>query len=82
MDCYITRNTFCGGVSVLNESGRDTCPRCGAMGLHAWRELSAEEREVVRRLPGSAELSLAERTARHRFCVRCWHEATDTEKQG
>ena len=81
MDCYITRNTFFGGGSVLNESSRDTCPRCGATALRTWRELNEEEREVVRRLPGAVELSLAERTARHRFCVRCWHEATDTEKQ-
>ncbi len=66
----------------MNESSRDVCPRCGAAALRAWPELSAEEREVVQRLPGSAELPLAERIARRRFCVRCWHEATETERQG
>lgn len=50
------------------------CPRCGAERLRTWSELSDEEREVVRRLPASADYSLEERKARHRWCIRCWFE--------
>jgi hypothetical protein len=53
------------------------CPRCDAPRLRAWHELAEEEREVVRRLPPAAGRSLAERAARHRWCVRCWHEETN-----
>ncbi len=59
-----------------SEQATDRCPRCGAAGLRAWYELTDEEREVVRRLPGSAAAPLAERAARRRWCVRCWHEET------
>jgi len=52
------------------------CPRCGAGRLHAWGELSDEDREMVKRLPVSAEYSLDERKARHRWCTRCWYEET------
>jgi hypothetical protein len=50
------------------------CPRCGVGHLLAWDQLGDEEREVVRRLPASADYSLAERRARHRWCTNCWHE--------
>ena len=53
---------------------QEKCPRCGMERLRAWRELSEEEREVVRRLPASASYSLEERAARHRWCKRCWYE--------
>ncbi|HEX9918038.1 MAG TPA: hypothetical protein VGA87_02660 [Pyrinomonadaceae bacterium] len=54
------------------------CPRCDAPRrlLRPWGELSDEEREVVRRLPASADLPIEERAARHLWCVRCWHEET------
>lgn len=52
------------------------CPRCGTERLRAWSELSEEEREVVRRLPASADYSFDERKARHYWCIRCWHETT------
>lgn len=51
------------------------CPRCGAGRLRGWSELSEEEQEVVRRLPASANYSLGERRASHRWCTRCWYEA-------
>ena len=54
--------------------GEGLCPRCGEGALRAWYELSAEEREAVGRLPASADFTLEERTARHRWCARCWHE--------
>lgn len=61
----------------------DRCQRCGEGRLRSWQELSEEEREVVRRLPASAEYTKAEREARHRWCTRCWNESTDNaEKQG
>ena len=59
---------------TTSTQGEGRCPRCGEGPLKAWYELSAEEREVVGRLPASAELPLAERAARGRWCTRCWHE--------
>lgn len=59
-----------------NETEPDLCPRCRAEHLRAWRELSAEEREVARRLPASADFARAERETLHRWCARCWHEET------
>jgi hypothetical protein len=55
---------------------QDGCPRCLTERLRAWRELSDEERAVVERLPASADYPLEERTARHRWCKRCWYEAS------
>jgi hypothetical protein len=54
----------------------DRCPRCDAPRLRAWGELSEAEREVVRRLPASADRTIEERAARHLWCARCWHEET------
>jgi len=50
------------------------CPRCGASPLKNWQELDEDEREVVRRLPGSADYSSVEREKTHRWCARCWYE--------
>jgi hypothetical protein len=47
--------------------------------MKSWSELTDEEREAVKRLPLSASYSLEERQATHRWCTRCWYEATDTE---
>jgi hypothetical protein len=52
---------------------RNQCPRCAGP-LREWSELGVEEREVVKRLPASAEFSLEERKARRRWCTRCWYE--------
>lgn len=52
------------------------CPRCGVARLRTWSELNDEERELVRRLPASAEYSLEERATTHRWCKRCWYEAS------
>ena len=61
--------------------GEGRCPRCDEGPLKAWYELSAEEREVVARLPASAEVALAERAARGHWCTRCWHEeSSDTQR--
>ena len=57
-----------------------SCPRCDKPGLKTWAELDDEEREVVRRLPASAEYSLSERQATHQWCVRCWYEKTATDE--
>lgn len=50
------------------------CPRCGVGRLQSWNELSEEEHEMARRLPGSVDYSLDERKARHRWCTCCWYE--------
>lgn len=64
----------------MNRTQSDRCPRCRMERLRAWSELTDEEREVVRRLPASADYSIDERTtARHRWCPRCWHEAMNAE---
>lgn len=56
------------------------CPRCGEAKLLSWGELTDEQREVVRRLPGSAEVKSSIRESTHRWCPRCWFESThDTE---
>jgi hypothetical protein len=55
------------------------CPRCGVRPLLSWNELTEEEREVVRRLPASADYSLDERQAMHRWCRNCWHEEIESE---
>ncbi len=53
---------------------RNQCPRCGVGRMRAWSELSDEEREVVRRLPASADYSVEVRQSIHRWCPRCWYE--------
>jgi hypothetical protein len=52
----------------------DQCPRCGTARLRRWSELSDEEREVVRRLPASADYAQQVREGSHRWCTRCWYE--------
>jgi len=44
--------------------------------MRTWDKLSDEEREVVRRLPGSADYKANKRQAMHRWCTRCWYEST------
>ena len=61
--------------------GIETCPRCGEGRLRAWRELSEEEREVVARLPASADHPVEERSALHRWCTICWYEAMSNEPE-
>lgn len=57
-------------------TGKDSCLRCHERSLKSWAELNDEEREVVKRLPASAEYSLEERQSRHRWCTRCWYESS------
>jgi hypothetical protein len=59
-----------------------SCPRCDKHGMKTWAELNEEEREVVKRLPASAEYSLSERQATHRWCTRCWHEKLAPDVHG
>jgi hypothetical protein len=58
----------------MNTKGN--CPRCEGR-LRSWSELNDDEREVVRRLPESTEYSREEREKSHRWCTRCWYEASD-----
>jgi hypothetical protein len=62
--------------NLMHEPRAGRCPRCAAGDLRAWSELEDDEREVVRRLPASADYSPEELVARHLWCVRCWHEET------
>jgi len=52
------------------------CPRCNLGQLESWDALTEEDHIVVKRLPASADYSLDERKARHRWCTRCWYEET------
>ncbi|HEX8707306.1 MAG TPA: hypothetical protein VF723_03505 [Pyrinomonadaceae bacterium] len=61
---------------MTNATGQERCPRCGQGRLRGWLELDDEEREVVRRLHGSALYTPQERAATHRWCTHCWHELT------
>jgi Zn ribbon nucleic-acid-binding protein len=60
----------------MNEQSKTICPRCRASRLVCWEELDTDQREVVKRLAGSADYSLSERKTTHRWCVNCWHEET------
>ncbi|HEX9544204.1 MAG TPA: hypothetical protein VF955_03405 [Pyrinomonadaceae bacterium] len=55
------------------------CPKCGEEQLKTWDELKDDEREIVRRLPGSADYETDERKSMHRWCTRCWHEEAGAE---
>lgn len=57
------------------------CPRCGEERLRTWDELGDEEREVVRRLPGSRDYTTAERQSLHQWCTRCWYEEVEGEER-
>ena len=57
------------------------CPRCGAKETRGWSDLNEEDREIVKRLPASADYSAGERSARHRWCTRCWYEDTGHESR-
>lgn len=57
-----------------------SCPRCDKRGLKTWSELTDEEREVVKRLPSSAEYQLEQRQQNHRWCTRCWWEDAATDR--
>ena len=61
----------------MNNQAHEICPRCGHGRLRAWNKLSDEEQEIVRRLPASADYTLTERQATHRWCTNCWYEATE-----
>ena len=60
-------------------SVNNKCLRCDKPVLKTWAELNDEEREVVKRLPASADYSLEERKASHRWCTRCWFEDLSTD---
>lgn len=55
------------------------CPKCYEGVLLDWNELSDDEREVVKRLPGSADYEKEERESLHQWCTRCWFEVMSDE---
>jgi hypothetical protein len=57
------------------------CTRCGEGTMKRWPELTEEEREVVKRLPGAADYKADERQAMHLWCTRCWNEETARSHQ-
>jgi hypothetical protein len=63
----------------MDNTFTDRCTRCDTGRLRRWHELSEEQQMLVERLPASANYSLEERKATHRWCTRCWHEASEGE---
>jgi ribosomal protein S27AE len=55
------------------------CSRCGDGIIRTWDELTEDEQEVVKRLPGSYDYEAEERKTLHRWCTRCWYESIDRE---
>jgi hypothetical protein len=64
----------------MKELFNTVCPRCEKRGLKSWAELNDEQREMVKRLPATANFELSERQATHRWCTRCWYETTGTSQ--
>jgi len=52
------------------------CARCGEGTLKSWLELTEDEQEVVKRLPGAAKYGADERKALHVWCTNCWDETS------
>ncbi len=55
------------------------CTRCGEGTIKSWPELTDEEREVVKRLPASADYEGAELQSMPKWCTRCWYESVRDE---
>jgi len=64
---------------LFDTATENTCPQCGHYRLRTFNELKDDEQELVKRLPASKNFSLGERKSKHRWCRRCWNEATNTE---
>ena len=62
----------------MGTENENRCLRCDGF-TRTWKELTEEEREVVKRLPASAEYTPAERQTMHRWCTRCWNETVKNE---
>jgi len=54
------------------------CTRCGEGTIKSWSELTDEEREVVKRLPGAADYQ-EERPWMPQWCTRCWYESVSKQ---
>jgi hypothetical protein len=65
-------------MKVLRED--KICPNCRAPKLKSWDELTDEQKMLAERLPLSAQYSPAQRK-KHRFCVQCFYEQTDNNRQ-
>jgi len=48
------------------------CPRCGAMKVRDWAELTEDQIFLISRLPDFEDLTMPE-LRRSRFCTKCWH---------
>jgi hypothetical protein len=62
---------------MIDDQFEMKCPRCGEGRLVGWDELSEEEQQVARSLPGAVDYSPGEREAIHRWCTNCWYEETE-----
>jgi ribosomal protein S27AE len=65
-------------MDYYDEMNRENrCPRCGEGRLLSWQELDEDQREVVKRLPGSVDQTGPEREVFFRWCPRCWFESAE-----
>jgi hypothetical protein len=47
--------------------------------MHAWHELTDDEKLLAAKLPASADHNNEQRK-KHRFCTRCWFESSDVSR--
>lgn len=47
------------------------CPRCNAMKMNAYGELTEDQHFLIERLPDFEDLSMSEIRG-SRFCTKCW----------
>jgi len=59
---------------LFNMDIENRCPRCERGRLKPWSELSGDEQEAAKRLPGSVGIPMTERQTTHRWCTECWYE--------
>jgi len=65
---------------IMPNASLNKCPRCGAMKVKTWNELTEDEKRLIKALPAAGEYPLSKRK-KHRFCTRCLFEDADREER-
>jgi hypothetical protein len=47
------------------------CPRCNAMKVRQWEDLTEDQQYLISALPDFEEMTMSE-LRRSRFCTKCW----------
>jgi hypothetical protein len=48
------------------------CPRCNAMKVRPWIDLTDDQQYLISALPDFEDMSMSE-LRRSRFCTKCWY---------